>query len=40
MRITIDTELQAIIVSDSNYAQADQLNEIIDSAGGTKLDDE
>ena len=34
MRITIDTELQAIIVPDSYYMQVDKLNEIIDSAGG------
>ena len=38
MRITIDTELQAIIVPDSYYMQVDKLNEIIDSAGGKKLD--
>lgn len=38
MRITIDTELQAIIVPDSYYSQVDKLNEIIVSAGGRKLD--
>ena len=38
MRITIDTELQAIIVPDSYYMQIDKLNEIIVSAGGNKLD--
>ena len=38
MRITIDTELQAIIVPDSYYMQVDKLNEIIVSAGGHKLD--
>ncbi len=38
MRITIDTELQAIIVPDSYYMQVDKLNEIIVSAGGKKLD--
>ncbi len=38
MRITIDTELQAIIVPDSYYMQVDKLNEIITSAGGNKLD--
>jgi len=38
MRITIDTELQAIIVPDSYYMQVDKLNEIIVSAGGNKLD--
>ena len=38
MRITIDTELQAIIVPDSYYMQVDKLNEIITSAGGHKLD--
>lgn len=38
MRITIDTELQAIIVPDSYYIQVDKLNEIIVSANGTKLD--
>ena len=34
MRITIDTELQAIIVPDSYYMQVDKLNEIIASVGG------
>lgn len=38
MRITIDTELQAIIVPDSYYMQVDKLNEIITSAGGKELD--
>ena len=38
MRITIDTELQAIIVPDSYYTQVDKLNEIILGAGGRKLD--
>ena len=38
MRITIDTELQAIIVPDSYYMQVDKLNEIITGAGGKKLD--
>lgn len=38
MRITIDTELQAIIVPDSYYMQVDKLNEIIVNAGGNKLD--
>lgn len=38
MRITIDTELQAIIVPDSYYMQVDKLNEIIENAGGKKLD--
>lgn len=38
MRITIDTELQAIIVPDSYYIQVDKLNEIIDEAGGEALD--
>lgn len=38
MRITIDTELQAIIVPDSYYMQVDKLNEIITSANGTALD--
>lgn len=33
MRITIDTELQAIIVPDSYYLQVDKLNEIITGAG-------
>ena len=38
MRIIIDTELQAIIVPDSYYAQVDWLNEIITAAQGNKLD--
>ena len=38
MRITIDTELQAIIVPDSYYMQVDKLNEIIVSMEGKKLD--
>ena len=38
MRITIDTELQAIIVPNSYYNQIDKLNEIIIAAGGKKLD--
>ncbi|MBQ4159061.1 MAG: hypothetical protein IJD86_13110 [Clostridia bacterium] len=38
MRITIDTELQAIIVPDSYYMQVDKLNEIIESACGKKLE--
>lgn len=38
MRITIDTDLQAIIVPESYYAQVDKLNESIEAAGGTKLD--
>lgn len=38
MRITIDTELQAIIVPDSYYMQVDKLNEIITGAGGNELD--
>ena len=38
MRITIDTELQAIIVPDSYYMQVDKLNEVIIEAGGEALD--
>lgn len=38
MRITIDTELQAIIVPESYYMQVDKLNEVISEAGGTALD--
>lgn len=38
MRIIIDTELQAVIVPDSYYAQVDKLNEIITECGGRKLD--
>lgn len=38
MRITIDTDLQAIIVPESYYMQVDKLNEVIEEAGGTKLD--
>ena len=38
MRITIDTELQAIIVPNSFYYQIDKLNDIILAAGGNKLD--
>ncbi len=38
MRITIDTDLHAIIVPDSYYMQVDKLNEIISEAGGKKLD--
>ena len=37
MRITIDTDIQAIIVPDSYYTQVDKLNEIIEAAGGKKL---
>lgn len=38
MRITIDTELQAIIVPESYYMQVDKLNEVIEEAGGEALD--
>ncbi len=38
MRIIIDTDMQAIIVPDSYYMQVDKLNEIIEEAGGKKLD--
>lgn len=38
MRITIDTELQAIIVPNSYYAQIDKLNDVILAASGNKLD--
>lgn len=38
MRITIDTELQVIIVPDSYYDHVDRLNEIISSVEGNKLD--
>lgn len=38
MRITIDTELQAIIVPESYYMQVDKLNEVITEAGGKALD--
>ena len=38
MRIIIDTDLQAIIVPESYYMQVDKLNEVIEEAGGTKLD--
>ena len=38
MRITIDTEMQAIIVPDSYYAYVDKLNDIIVDAGGNALD--
>ncbi len=38
MRITIDTELQAIIVPESYYMQVDKLNEVIEEAGGESLD--
>lgn len=38
MRITIDTELQAIIVPESYYMQVDKLNEVITEAGGEPLD--
>ncbi len=38
MRITIDTDLQAIIVPDSYYMQVDKLNEVITEAGGKALD--
>ena len=38
MRIIIDTELQTIIVPDSYYSQVDNLNEIIEEAGGQPLD--
>jgi len=38
LRIIIDTDLQAIIVPDSYYAQVDRLNEIITEAGGRPLE--
>lgn len=38
MRITYDTQLQLIIVPDSYFAQIDKMNDIIDAAGGKKLD--
>ena len=38
MRITIDTELQAIIVPNSYYSQIDKMNNIIMAAGGMPLD--
>jgi len=38
MRITIDTDLQVIIVPNSYYNQVDALNDIIEAAGGKKLD--
>ena len=38
MRITIDTELNAIIVPNSYYIQVDKLNDVIEAAGGKKLD--
>lgn len=38
MRITIDTDIQAIIVPDSYYMQVDKLNEVIEEAGGKPLD--
>ena len=38
MRIIIDTDLQVVIVPNSYYNQVDALNEIIEAAGGKKLD--
>lgn len=38
MRIIIDTDMQAIIVPESYYMQVDKLNEVIQEAGGKKLD--
>lgn len=38
MRITIDTDLQVIIVPNSYYDYVDRLNEIITEAGGDELD--
>lgn len=38
MRITIDTDLQVIIVPNSYYDHVDRLNEIITEAGGDELD--
>lgn len=38
MRITIDTELQAIIVPNSYYTQIDKLNEVIAAVSEKKLD--
>ena len=38
MRITIDTDLQCVIVPNSYYEQIDKLNEVIEAAGGNKLD--
>lgn len=37
MRITIDTEMTAIIVPDSYYIQVDRMNDVIKDAGGKKL---
>ena len=33
MRITIDTDLQCVIVPNSYYEQIDKLNEVIEAAG-------
>lgn len=38
MRITIDTDLQCVIVPNSYYEQIDKLNEVIEAAGGKRLD--
>ena len=38
MRITIDTDLQCIIVPNSYYTQIDKLNDIIEAADGKPLD--
>ena len=38
MRITIDTELQVIIVPNSYYSQIDKLNEVIAAVSEKKLD--
>lgn len=38
MRITIDTDLQVVIVPNSYYRQIDRLNEVITAAGGRALD--
>lgn len=38
MRITIDTDMQTIIVPDSYYSHVDKLNEVIVEAGGKPLE--
>lgn len=38
MRITIDTDMKVVIVPNSYYEQIDKFNEIIEAAGGTRLD--
>lgn len=38
MRITIDTELNAIVVPNKFYLEIDKLNKVVTERGGAKID--